>query len=487
MAKLIGFRKTKSEATNILDVVEKSYLNRTQYGEFNTVEEVDGLVNVLKGLPQTLDVQERIAGLENKKLQISAKLGDLLMEKGVFDTDLNEALTNATKNNLSNPKQIIGSYAAIYGDAAERYETEVFSKIFKRYGTANTIPQEVLDYRKQLNDKAKLYGSVFNSYNFIDPDTNEIGMLNPEGFGIVVDTNPATGRISRMELVPSGEIKRDAYMRTDTPLQMIPGAPAKKIPTWIRTFDGGMSDFGKPIRSAVLGEFIYSGVDTAGKKDDLGGLVLGQLKIQKEEEGILRRLGRIPVPKWFGWEERMFGREPELTVDTMRNDGVNLKNFQFDSTDVPDGSVLQMGGRLFYSTDKKDEVFEIGGKDKNETLRRYLQSVGKDPNSANVPYFVDRNYFAAPDGSSRIKGTIDDKFFNPPAPSIPPAIESPRAPVEISPEPVVEEPAGFFAQRTNRLNVPEESRETIGGLPSASDIVEKGKSFFRKFVPTLPQ
>src|SRR3990167_1662098 len=104
-----------------------------------------------------------------------------------------------------------------------------------------------------------------------------------------------------------------------------------------------------------------------------------------------------------------------------------ISNF---STDVPDGSVLQMGGRLFYSTDKKDEVFEIGGKDKNETLRRYLQSVGKDPNSANVPYFVDRNYFAAPDGSSRIKGTIDDKFFNPPAPSIPQAIESPRAPVE---------------------------------------------------------
>lgn len=489
MARLIGFRqaKTATNEKNIVDLVVKSYLNRTQYGEFNTTEEVDGAINALKTLPQTLDVQERIADLENTKLKIGAKLNDLLMEKNVFESDLNEALTEATRANLQNPKQMIGSYAAILGDAFERYESDIYNNVFKRYGTIDKVPAEVIDYRKQLQDKTKLYTSVFNAYNFVDPDTNEVGLLNPDAFAVQVDTNPATGKITRMELVPSGEVNREIYMRSDTPLQMIEGMPSKKLPIYLRTFDGGMSEFNKPVRSAVLGGFVYSGVDTAGKKDDVGTLGIGELKVQKEGEGFFKGLGRALTPKWFGWEENVFGRAQKDVADNLRNDGVLLKNFQFDSADIPNGAVLRMGSRIFYSTDQNNEVLEISGKTEDaklKNLERYLQGVGKDPKIAGMPYFVDRSFLSAPDGSSRVKGKIDENYFAPPSPSTPPVVgASTVAPL---PPPQEEAPQeSFFSGRPGfetKTSTPATlvtPKESLGGVPSIPDIIEKGKSFFR--------
>ena len=490
MARLIGFRQAKQATAasekNIVDLVVKSYLNRTQYGEFNTVEEVDGAINALKGLPQTLDVQERIADLENTKLKISAKLNDLLMEKNIFDSDLNEALTEATRANFQNPKQMIGSYAAILGDAFERYDTDIYNNVFKRYGTIDKVPAEVIDYRKKLEDKAKLYMNVFNSYNFVDPDTNEVGLLEPDAFAVVVDTNPASGKITRMELVPSGEVNRDIYMRTDTPLQVMEGMLSKKLPIYLRTFDGGISEFGKPVRSSVLGGFVYSGVDTAAKKDDVGTLGVGELKVQKEGEGFFKGLGRALVPKWFGWEENVFGRAQKDVAQNLRDDGVLLKNFQFDSADIPNGAVLRMGSRIFYSTDQNNEVLEISGKNeeaKLKNLKKYLQGVGKDPKIANMPYFVDRSFLVAPDGSSRVKGTIDENYFAPVSPSTQSVVGASTVAPILTPQEIPQDT--FFSSRQQSFETKTSTpavmpaKESSGGFPSIPDIIEKGKSFFR--------
>lgn len=491
MARLIGFRQAKQATAtsekNIVDLVVKSYLNRTQYGEFNTVEEVDGAINALKGLPQTINVQERIADLENTKLKIRAKLNDLLMEKDKFDSDLNEALTEATRANLQNPKQMIGSYAVILGDAYERYENDIYSNVFKRYGTIDKVPAEVIDYRKKLEEKTKLYASVFNAYNFIDPDTNEVGLLDPNAFAIVLDTNPAGGKVIRMELMPSGEVNRDIYMRTDTPLQIMEGLPSKKLPTYLRTFDGGMSEFNKPVRSAVMGGFVYSGVDSAAKKDDIGTLGIGELKVQKEGEGFFKGLGRALVPKWFGWEENVFGRAQGDVVQNLRDDGILLKNFQFDSADIPNGAVLRMGSHIFYYTDQNNEVLEISGKNENEKLKNldnYLKGIGKDPKIAGMPYIVDKSFLSAPDGSSRVKGTIDENYFTPPSPSTPPIVGASTVAPIAPPQKIPQDT--FFSGRQQSFEtktstpVVMQPKESSGGFSSVPDIIEKGKSFFRE-------
>ena len=133
MALLKGFEKTKQDGENtskVLNLLEKSYLSKTTTGEFNTVEDIQGLIDTYKKLPQdNIDVQTKIADLEGKKLQFNSKLTDILSQKTVFDSQLQEGLDNAAKNNFKNMKSLIGSYASIYADADERYDSEVMSKI----------------------------------------------------------------------------------------------------------------------------------------------------------------------------------------------------------------------------------------------------------------------------------------------------------------------------------------------------------------------
>ena len=186
MALLRGFQKTKGDtSTKVLALLEKSYLAKTEGGEYNTIEDVQGAIDLLKKLPQdNVDVQTRIAELEGKKLQFDAKLTDIFSQKDVYDTQLQAGLDNAAKNNFKNMKSLVGSYAAIYADADDRYDKEVMSKIFKRYGTTGDIPKETLDYRKELGEKASFYAQLFNAYNAIDPNTGEAGLLNPEGIAV---------------------------------------------------------------------------------------------------------------------------------------------------------------------------------------------------------------------------------------------------------------------------------------------------------------
>lgn len=507
MAYLIGFRAKKSsqaDEKNIVDLVIKSYLNRTQYGEFSTTEEVDGAIDMLKKLPQTLDVQEKIADMENTKLKISAKLNDMLMDKSVFETDLREAANQVAQNNLQNPKALIGSLAAIYGDAVERYENDIYSNIFQRYGSTEKIPADVMNYRKTLEDKAKMYASVFNSYNFVDERTGEVGMLNPDAFGVVIDTNPATGKISSIDIMPSNEINNDQYMRTDTPLNMINGMPNKKLPVYLRTFDGGMSEFGKPIRSAVLGGLVYSGVNTKNKADDAGSLGVGMLQVQKDGEGFLKNIGRALVPKWFGMEENLFGRSQDDVVSSIKQNGIDLKQFSYDSADIPNGSVLRMGNRVFYSTKNDNEIFEIKGSDDGEkmnNLNKIITENGDDPNIVGMPYFIDRNYLIAPDGSSRIKATVDSNYFSPEAKAVggsagggggtnPFLSNSLKMDVASGQAEAPLQQSSFFNQPNEQStpssvsskNTPTKissAKESVAGKPSAPNIIEKGKSFFK--------
>ena len=477
MARLLGFQKTKSDTgDNTVRLLEKTYLNRTKYGEFNTVEEVDGFIGTLKGLPQSNTVQEKIADMENKKLQISTRLGDILSDKNVFDTDLQDALAGSAKNNFKNMKGLIGSYAAILGDAAERYDQEVVSNVMERYGTTSNIPAETLQYRKELNDRAKLYASLFNSYNVQDPSTGEIGMLNPDNFAVIVDTNPVNGSIQRLDIVPSGSVDK-GYMRTEVGVNVIPNLPNKKLTVFLRTNDTGVTEDGKSIKGAQLGNISYQG--TVDSTDD-ESLSKGILKAEKQKVGFLNWANIFSDSR----EEKL-----NASIEQVRESGINFDSgaYQFDANNVPNDSVLKMGSRVFYSTGKDNEVLEISGKsaqEKQTNLDNYLKSVGKD-SSKMLPYYVTKDYLYADDGSYKVKGKVDENYFTPPQISeqsnqfnnVPQ-----RSQVDIAAQQPTEQPAeqSFFAGRTNRPNKPEEPTESAGGAFSVKDVVEKGKSFFRQ-------
>lgn len=474
MALLRGFQKTKQDeagGTKVLKLLEESYLNRTEGGEFNTVDDVQGLIDVYKKLPQdNVDVQTKIAELENKKLQFGTKLTDILSQKSVYDANLQDALDSAAQNNFKNPKSLIGAYASIYADADERYDTEVMSQIFKRYGTSGTIPDDVITYRKTLKEKAAFYAQLFNSYNIEDPTTGEIGMLNPEGVAVQIDTNPTNGSVQHIDFIPSGQIDDTNYMRTEFGVNVLNDIPNKKLPVYLRVNDIGRTADGKTIRGSMLGNVSY---EETMNESDSGSISSGNvLAPVKEKAGFWSKLN----PFYENAAEKMNG-----SIDSMRENGINFSSdaYKYDSQSVPNDAVLQMGSRVFYSTGKDGQILEITGKDSNEksdNLKRYVVGLGKDPN-AMLPYKITKDYLVAPDGSSRIQGQVDANYFNAPTvPGQPTSLNTNQPTLPVSPTSTVSQTSSFFGDRVNRLTPP--AKTTVAN--STPDIVNQGNSFFRK-------
>jgi hypothetical protein len=474
MALLRGFQKSASgDSTKVLNLIESSYLNRTTSGQFNTVEDVQGLIDTYKKLPQSVDVQTKIADLENKKLQVGAKLGDILSQKDVFDTQLQAGLDNAAKNNFKKVKSLIGSYASIYSDASDRYDKEVMSKIFDQYGTTSSIPSDVLDYRKALDDKAKFYSQLFNAYNVQDPTTGEIGLLNPASIAVQIDTNPTNGAVQHIDIMPSGQIDDKNYMRTEFGLNVINDLPNKKLPTYLRVNNIGFTSDGKPIRGAMLGNVSY---------DE---------KINVSDTGVSSSAGIITPAKekvgFFG-KLNIFSDNPaeklNSSIDSMKTNGINFSSdaYNYDSQAVPNDAVLQMGTRVFYSTGKDGQILEISGanaKEKSANLDKYLSGIGKDPNKI-LPYKITRDYLVAPDGSSRIQGNVDANYFNAPtAPTQPLSLgtSQPTNPISTpitTPTAPPNPYSAFFGYR-NTPTPP--AQPNVGN--STPDIVNQGNNYFR--------
>lgn len=469
MALLRGFQKTKADGettSKVLNLIEKSYLTRTTGGEFNTIEDVQGLIDTYKNLPQdNIDVQTRIADLENKKLQLGSKLNDILSQKDVFDTQLQAGLDNAAKNNFKNMKSLIGSYATIYADANERYDDEVMSNILKRYGTTGNIPKETLDYRKILEDKAKFYAQLFNSYNIQDPITGEVGMLNPEGIAVQIDTNPTNGSVQHIDIIPSGQIDDKNYMRTEFGLNIINDLPNKKLPTYLRVNDIGRTPDGKVIRGSMLGNISYQ--EKIDATDSGGSASANILTPQMKGVGFWAAIN----PFSDSPQEKL-----NMSIESIRTNGINFSSdaYKYDSQDVPNDNVLQMGSRLFYSTSKSGQVLEITGKnskEKADNLSRYMTGIGKDPNKV-LPYKVTKDYLIAPDGSSRIQGKVDENYFSSPTTPGQPVSMNTNQPTTTIPTPT--QNSSFFDNK----NVPTKPKEPVISK-STPDLISQGMSFFR--------
>lgn len=471
---LTGFiQRPKAGGTSsaqALDLIRKSHLSQTQGGEFANVAEIDSYIEKLKKMNQSdPKVQEEILDMENKKLQFQANQQDLISTKGVYETILQKAVSNAIKNNFNNPKDVLASLAAIYGDASANYSEQVLSKVFDKYGTTKEVPAEMLNFSKELEAKGKTYADLFNSYNFQDPQTGEIGALDPNGFAVLIDSNPATGKVISMDFVPTDKLP-DGYLRADVPLNM--GEGAKKLPTYLKSYDVGVTEAGTKIKGARLGNFEFAGTTEAKKKEDDKRIGNGILKAQKPEESVWKSLARVFLP--VSLEYKWLGRSVERDYDTFKKSGVNPANgFEFDSTDLPGNSLVQVGSKTYYQDDNGGLMELAGsGDEAKQNLDTYLSGLGKQPVGR---FFADKNYLVDPQGASKVKGMIDKNVFSP-------EMSKTSAPISFAPpapDTRMVSKTSFFANQVNRPTTPPPPRETVKGKGIIGEIIDKGKSFFR--------
>lgn len=477
MAKLLGFQKRsgtgEASSDQMIRILEKTYLNRTPNGEFTNTGEVQGLIDALSGMAQTPDVMEKIADLENTKLKFQSRQTDIMNSKAVFEDNLEDALRVEARNNYKDLGQLIGNYMNVYADAEENIDQYINDNVYQRYGASAVPPQELLDLKDKIKEKARYYSTL----TALIASPEGMDNLNAEGLGVKVQTNPLTGNIISLDVVPRGEIGDD-FMQTDIKGR-IEGGDGVSIPMYINAQDDKVTDLGTQTRFARLGSMEFRGVKdleggAAEKKErtkELGDEYgVGTLKAQNEHRGL------------GDWLKGIFTETDAETankgLESARNQGLTFKDFNFDGNDIPSQSVVRKGNRLYFQQENGD-LSEFEGStyaEKDENARKYLQQIGADPNKANVPFYADDVYFVAPDGSSRIKEKIGKDYFMPPTPptSEPTAFSPLPAPTQATAPQENQNLLSSFFGNTNRPNLPNTKTETT--TPS---IIEKGKSFFR--------
>lgn len=495
MSQLLGFHRTKTAdaekdiADKYITLAEQSYLNKTKYGEFNTSEEIQGLIDTLSAMPgasTSVNLQTKIAELQNKKLQFDAKKNDILNQKDVFDTELKSSLQYAAKFNYSDIKKLAGSYAAIYSEAAEDFDKDVMAKVGERYGTDSTIPAANLSYRKELQEKAKFYAGIFNAYNMKGAD-GKIGALNPEAYAVQIDTNPTNGSIVGIDIVPSDSVDEGKYMRTDIGLNVVNDENGNKLPMYLRTFDAGKTSDGKSIRGGMLGGVTFQALDSKSDDKSAETMGIGTLKAIKAKPSFWDKMNFISVSK---------DEQQKSDVESLVKNGLSLSGggYKYDQNDMPTGTILEMGRRKFYQTDN-GELWEADGQDensKNANLNKYIQGLGKDPSKIQT-YKVTSDYLVDDEQNSKVKGKINDETFSPaPVGMSQSTLGRPQQQISVM-EPEKPELSSFFTAKAkqqttqstsymskNRQNKPNtSSAESSTGKSSINDIIDKGKSFFR--------
>ncbi len=463
---------TKAETNQYIDIVEKTLLNtQTAYGKVNTGEEADRVITGLRKLGGSMEVQERILKYENEKLGLNAKINDLQGDKDLFVSDLETTLKGVAQGSYNDIQgRLIPQYAEVYTDAASQYE-DILSRKIASYGNAGDITGDSTAYLKELKEKADFYNQLANGYVWPDENGKLGANINASEIAVLVDTNPGTGRITRVDIVSANTVPKD-YLPSDVTAKTSDTQDATALPMYLRAFK--TVEDGKILYTSRVGDNVFK---TAGKgeKDDNGVAVpTGILKFSAQAEegrGFFKKLFRV-------------GSAGDVEED-VASKGLDLSGATFDAYDIPDGALVKIGSRTF-AQPKQGELYEITGKtadERKQNLGRFL--TGNGLNEADVKtYYASRDFIYGGNGESKIKAVIDESYFkvgNGTVPGGNPSVVSPTptatTSLRFSPgNEATGESASFFSQKNRPIGL---DIQTESSTPA---IVEKGKGFFRKLV-----
>lgn len=494
MSKLFTLHRSKPESGTVKDIQEKyitlaeqAYLNKTNRGQFDTTDDVQGMINILQGIPgaqNSVSVQTKIAELNNKALQFESKKNDKLNAKENYDSKLKSQLQKDASGNYKNLGSLISAYASTYNDYANAFDENVIVPASKRYGSDDTVDDATLKYRNDLMKKAEYYSKLFNLYNS--------NFLNPSAYAVVIDTNPANGTIISLDIVPnkpatekdSFGVDESKFMMTDIPVN---GLAGNQFPMYLSANNAGKTKDGKLIKKAQFGNKTFEALGSKSSAEGTEDQSVGILKIKKEN-----------VP----WQDSAFifnqseVEQRNTALKELSTSGLDLSkstDINFDSNDIPNGSVLKMGSRLFYQPKNSDKILELDGKDENEkktNLESFLKSSNIDSEKI-TRYQITSSYLKDDSGSSKVDSKKVNSSYFEPAGSIPQStLGKPTAQQmkerldsfeqgQSSPE---EQGEGFFTNRVNRQKKPSQPKESSGGKSSVNDVIDKGNSFFRSKV-----
>jgi len=383
--KMFGFTKYRptntimSETKKMADNYIKT--NTDEYGEVSNPNIYLEAINLLAPYSDDVGVAGKIADYQNKVLKLETKIEKANNDLTLFNYDLQKTVLEATKDNKDNPSQLIFRLTSIYQLALEDFGG-LFDKALENLPKGYDVPDALLNYKEDLDNRFKTLADLSYSYMQTDPTTNLAGPVNPDAYGVFIKTNPQNGSIVNLDIqradslsgVPTG------YTKTDSRYG--------RLPIYLNTYDA------KGVEQGNLG-----GITFDYDEND---------KILKQSgEGILAGIGTFVGESL----EALLGEETRAGLKQERQE-FPLSAVPFDFYNLPPESVLKDGKGDYYFYDKSFTLWKAKDAD---TLKRYLEEIGRNPSDVD-----DRFFLAHPDFISKNSGfdesgkprVIDESFFS---------------------------------------------------------------------------
>lgn len=459
-----------SGGTNMsrINTLVSDFLAKAQAGsEFGTIDNpqvYQSLIDLLSPYAGNAKIQAKIDNLLADKKKLEANFNSINQDKNNIDVNLNDGLLQIARTYYSNPQALIQKTAELYNSVYEYLKNEAIPIATKKAGISGNVPNDLINYAKQIQDKSNDMLRLANSY------ISGTGPQNPDSYGVFIQTNPDNGLPISIKIQPvsSLDTSMSGYKITNN-------VTYAGLPVYLNTvLDQNGDEYG----AVASGDSIYKYVlnpKTGGGSGMLEGI---------GPQGKSGFLGIGGGTGFLGWGK--------TTVGSTELDWSGLKNFGADYVGIPPNSVLKDAQNNYYYIDNSGKTLKAGSK---EAMGAYLQIIGKNKDDVNNRAFLVNSDFlqAHPWQETGADGKTVTRMINsnwsggigpigPPAPVQQPkeaaAVELPAGPTS---------PVGYtgsFKSTTSAsLKKEQPPKEYVGGQYDFKSLMQKGKQLFQSFIP----
>lgn len=449
-----------------INTLVDDYLAKAQAtSEFGAIDDPNvyqSLIDLLQPYAGNAKIQAKIDNLLADKKQLETKMQNVVENKSFIDNNLNDALLQIAKNYYNNPQALIMKTAELYNAAKDQLDNEIIPRAIRKVGVGNALPADILNYQKQINDKATDMLRLYNSY------VTGTGPQNPDAYGVFIQTNPDNGLPVSVQVKPVSSLdpELNGYIKTNN-------VRYGTIPVYLNT---------ENIDGKEVGRLIVS--------SDKNGNPVSQDYTYNKDSKMLE--GSRPNEKSiFGinWFESAATKLTEQALDWS-----NLKQFGADYVGIPANSVMRDSQNNYYYMDNSGKTSKALSK---ESMGAYLQQIGKNKEDVNNrAYLINADFLklhpwqeTGTDGKT-VTRMINSNWSGGIGPIGPPAPAQQQLPKEAA---AVELPAGptnpvgytgnFKSTTSTSLKKEQPPKEYVGGQYDFKSLMEKGKNLFKSFIP----
>jgi hypothetical protein len=373
------------------------------------------------------------------------------------------ALTN-------NPQALIMKTAELYSSVYDYLQNEAIPTATKKAGIKGNVPNDLITYAKQVQDKSNDMLRLANGY------VSGTGPQNPDSYGVYIQTNPDNGLPISIKIQPvsSLDTSMSGYKITNN-------VTYGGLPVYLNTVQGQNGEEYGAIASGdgnTVNKFILNPKTGGGS-----GMLEGQAP-----EGKSGFLGIGGGTGFLGWGGAATGAK-EL-------DWSGIKNFGADYVGIPANSVLRDTQNNYYYIDNQGNNSKATNKYAMET---FLQKNGQ-ADKIKSAYLVNSDFLNAhpwqvanPDGTTK-NNVISDGYSGGLVDSKLPIQGPPEPPKNTSSVPAgPTSPIGFTGNfkssnqtatpATASLTKEKQPKEVVGGQYDFKATVSKAAGFFKSLIP----